>query len=215
MKMPRILIACECSGRMREAFRARGWDAWSCDLKPAEDNSPFHIQGDALLAIENEKWDAMIAHPVCKFLANSGVRWMWNEDGTKNQPRWDDALAGASFFKALCEAPIRYKAIENPIQHKYALQMHGQGKATQYVQPWMHGHMESKSTGFWLYNLPPLLHSNNVYEEMMKLPASQRNRIHRMPPGPNRETERSRTFPGIANACAEQWGSYMEKELKK
>lgn len=218
MKTPSILIACECSGRVREAFRRRGWDAWSCDLKPAEDGSPYHLVGDALEAIRIgswvDSWDAMIAHPVCRYLANSGVRWLVDKEGNINQERWELAQLGADFFRSLCEAPIRFRAIENPIQHKYALQMHEQGKATQYIQPWQHGHTESKATGLWLYNLPKLVPSNVVYDEMMALPVAERNKVHRMPPGPEREANRSRTYQGIANAMADQWGAYMERELR-
>lgn len=213
MKRPSILIACECSGIMRDAFLARGWDAWSCDLKPDETARGPHIQGDALAAISFRRWDAMIAHPVCRYLTNAGTRWLYNTDGTRNEARWRDMEDGAGFFRALYHAPIRFKVIENPIQHKHAISLHGCGKATQYVQPWMHGHPESKATGFWLAGLPKITPTNNVRHIMDGLPAKERNRIHYMSPGPDREAERSRTYPGIAAACAEQWGSFMEAEL--
>lgn len=213
MRQLSILIACECSGRMRDAFRARGWDAWSCDLKPDETGTGPHIQGDALEAIHFRRWDAMIAHPVCRYLTNSGVCWLYDKDGGRNEQRWIDMQAGADFFRDLVNAPIRFKAIENPIQHKYAVEAHGCGKASQFVQPWMFGHPEQKATGFWLRNLPPLKPTNNVKDYMMTLPDNQRQRIHYMPPGPDREAERSRTLPGIAQACADQWGAFMEKML--
>lgn len=205
----KVLVACEYSGRVREAFNKRGHDAWSCDILPADDKSCKHIQGD-VLGILDQGWDLMIAHPPCTYLTNSGVCHLWNKDEygdtERNEERWKNLEEGAAFFKALIEAPIDKIAVENPIMHKYARDLIGHGKATQYVQPWMFGHMEQKATGLWLKNLPKLVPTNNVKEEMMKLPKSERQRLHYLSPGPDRWKERSTTFQGLADAMATQWG---------
>lgn len=194
----KVLIACEYSGIVREAFNAKGHDAWSCDLLPTEIPGKHH-QGD-VFEIINDGWDLMIAHPPCTYLSNSGVSWLH-----KDKSRWAKMEAGAMFFKSLLEAKIGKKAIENPIMHKYAKEIIG-CKQTQMVQPWMFGHPESKATCLWLEGLPLLKETNNVKEEMLKLPDSQRQRLHYLPPSPDRWKERSRTFKGIAEAMAEQWG---------
>ena len=188
----RVLVACEYSGRTREAFRRLGHDAWSCDLLPSEDDSEFHIQGDVLGVIENNQWDLMIAHPPCTYLCNSGVSWLY-----KIEERWEQMREGAEFFKALMDAPIERIAIENPIMHKYAVEIIGR-RQDQLVQPWQFGHGETKATGFWLKNLPPLEPTNIV--------EGREQRLHRLPPSPDRWKERSRTYQGIADAMAEQWG---------
>lgn len=188
----RVLVACEYSGRTREAFRKLGHDAWSCDLLPSEDDSEFHIQGDVFGVIEHNQWDLMVAHPPCTYLCNSGVSWLHRVEG-----RWEQMREGAKFFKALMDAPIERIAIENPIMHKYAVEIIGR-RQDQIVQPWMFGHGETKATGFWLKNLP-LLEPTNVVE-------GREQRLHRLPPSPDRWKERSRTYQGIADAMAQQWG---------
>jgi hypothetical protein len=194
----KVLVACEYSGIVREAFKAKGHDVWSCDLLPTEIPGNHH-QGD-ILEIINDGWDLMIAHPPCTYLSNSGVCWLH-----KDKTRWEKMGGGAMFFKNLLEANISKKAIENPVMHKYAKEIIGR-KQTQIVQPWMFGHPESKATCLWLEGLPLLKETNNVKEEMLKLPDSQRQRLHYLPPSPDRWKERSRTFRGIADAMAEQWG---------
>ena len=194
----KVLIACEYSGIVREAFKAKGHDAWSCDLLPTEISGNHH-QGD-VFEIINDGWDLMIAHPPCTYLSNSGVSWLH-----KDKSRWAKMEGGAMFFKSLWEAKISKKAIENPIMHKYAKEIIG-CKQTQMVQPWMFGHPESKATCLWLEGLPLLKETNNVKEEMLKLPDSQRQRLHYLPPSSDRWKERSRTFKGIAQAMAEQSG---------
>lgn len=194
----KVLVACEYSGIVRESFRAKGHDAWSCDLLPTEIPGNHH-QGD-VFDIINDGWDLMVAHPPCTYLSNSGVSWLH-----KNEGRWAKMEEGAMFFKKLLEANIKMKAIENPIMHKYAKEIIGR-KQTQIVQPWMFGHPESKATCLWLEGLMPLTETNNVKDEMLKLPDSQRQRLHYLPPSPDRWKERSRTFKGIALAMAEQWG---------
>lgn len=195
----KVLVACEYSGRVREAFRAKGHDAWSCDLEEAEDGSEFHIQGD-VMPLLCQGWDLMIAHPPCTFMTNAGVRWLKD-----NPKRWSDLEEAAQFFLALWNAPIPKKCLENPIMHKYAKDMIGI-QQEQVIQPWMFGHMEQKATCLWLNGLPKLEETNNVKSEMMQLPYSERAKIHCAPPGKDRWKFRSRTYQGIADAMAEQWG---------
>lgn len=195
----RVLVACEYSAIVRDAFRAKGHDAWSCDILPTEGDPAHHIQGD-VLEILNDGWDMMIAHPECTFLTNSGVTWLH-----KDVKRWIKLFEAADFFKAMLDAPIDKIAVENPIMHKYAKRLIGQ-KQAQVIQPWMFGHTEQKATCLWLKGLPLLTETKNVKEEMMKLPDNERQRLHYLPPSKDRWKERSRTFQGIANAMADQWG---------
>ena len=195
----KILIACEYSGRVRQAFEKMGHDVLSCDCEPAEDGAANHYQGD-IRDVLYEGWDMMIAHPPCTYLTNSGVHWLH-----KDPERWAKLDDGAAFFKMLLDAPIPKKAIENPIMHKYAKERIGGIKQTQVIQPWMFGHMEQKATCLWLLGLPLLDPTNNVKSEMMLLPKRERERLHYLPPSPTRWKERSRTYLGIADAMASQW----------
>ncbi len=190
--MSRVLVACEYSGRVREAFRKLGHDAWSCDLLPAEDESEFHEQcdvGDILF----DKWDLVIAHPPCTYLCNSGVRWLKTEEG-----RWQQMEMACRFFKMFLELPR--VCIENPIMHGHAKKLIGV-QQSQVIQPWQFGHGETKATCLWLKDLPKLVPTNIV--------EGREGRVHAMPPGPDRWKERSRTYQGIANAMAEQWGPWL------
>ena len=195
-----VLISCEYSGRTRSAFRALGHNVWSCDLLPSVDKSPRHIQGDVLDVIKSRDWDLMIAHPPCTYLSNSGVCHLHTDPA-----RWYKLDDGAAFFKTLLEADIPKIAIENPIPHKYAVERIGR-KYDQLVQPWMFGHKERKATCFWLKGLDKLTETDNVREEMLKLPKREQQRLHYLSPGPNRWKIRSTTFQGIADAMAKQWG---------
>jgi len=195
----RVLIACEFSGIVREAFAKRGHDAWSCDLEDTE-ISGKHIIGD-VLGILDAGWDLMIAHPPCTYLTNSGVCWLYKEEG-----RWQKLGEGVEFFRKLLHAPVKYKAIENPIPHKYAVALIGR-KYDQIVQPWQFGHAERKATCFWLEGLPELNETDNVKEEMLSLPKNKQQRLHYLPPSKERSKLRSKTFKGIADAMADQWGS--------
>lgn len=193
----RVLIACEFSGAVRRAFRARGCDAWSCDLLPSEDGSPYHVIGDvrALLWLG---WDMMVAHPPCTFLAHSGLRWLYVGGKKVNGMdfrRWSDMTTGAGFFNEMVNAPINKICVENPRMHPYARKLCGE--PTQYVQPWQFGHGEVKETGFRLRNLRPLIPSNIVDGRYAA--------VHRARPSPSRWKERSRTYEGIAQAMAAQW----------
>lgn len=180
----KILIACEFSGTVREAFAARGHDAWSCDLLPTEIPGN-HIQGD-VLAVINDGWDMMIAHPPCTHLAVSGARWFKHK-----QTEQAEAL---EFVRQLMNAPIDKIAIENPV----SIISSRIRKPEQIIQPWQFGHGETKATCLWLKGLPLLIPTDIV--------EGRENRIHRMAPSENRWKERSRTFAGIAKAMSEQWG---------
>jgi len=184
----RVLVACEFSGIVREAFRNRGHDAWSCDLLSTEIPGQ-HIQGD-VLKILNGDWDLMIAHPPCTRLCNSGVMWL------KRRNLWEDMVNGANFFNKFKNAKISKICIENPIPHKYAVQIIG--KYDQVIQPWQFGHGETKATCLWLKGLPALKPTEIVTGRVQ--------RLHRLPPSNDRAKLRSITYQGIADAMAEQWG---------
>jgi hypothetical protein len=200
----KVLVACEFSGVVRDAFIARGHDAMSCDLLPT-DSPGLHYEGD-LFDIIADGWDLMIAHPPCTYLTNSGVTWLYRQPD-----RWKHLIEGAVFFRNLLEVPIPRIAIENPIMHKWAAQIIGR-RQDQVVQPWMFGHAEQKATGLWLKNLKPLDETNNVKKVLETLPDNQRQRLHWLPPSPDRAKLRSTTFQGIANAMAEQWGRQSVEE---
>lgn len=182
----RVLIACEFSGTVRDAFAARGHDAWSCDLLPSEKRGK-HIQCDVWRLIEGEdERDLMIAHPPCTHLAVSGARWFKDKQAEQAE--------AVRFFMGLATANIPRICIENPV----SIMSTCWRKPDQIIQPWMFGHGETKATCLWLKSLP-LLTPTNIVD-------GREARVHRMPPGPNRWKERSRTFQGIAEAMAEQWG---------
>jgi site-specific DNA-cytosine methylase len=181
----RVLVACEFSGAVRDAFASLGHDAWSCDILPSE-RAGNHIQGD-VLDVLRERWDIMIAHPPCTHLAVSGARWF-------SAKRAEQAEA-LGFVRALLDAPIPHIALENPV----SIISSRIRKPDQIIQPWQFGHGETKATCLWLKNLPPLVPT--------KIVDGREARVHRMPPSPDRWRERSRTFPGIAAAMASQWGS--------
>lgn len=204
----KVLVACEFSGRVREAFRKLGHDAWSCDIIPSDDNSPYHIQDDVLKHLD-DGWDMMIAHPPCTYLTNAGVTWLTKQPGRKAK-----MIDGAKFFKTLMDAPIPKIAIENPIMHKYAIEIIGR-RQDQVIQPWMFGHAERKATCLWLKGLPPLEETNNVKEEMLKLPKNIQQRLHYLPPSKDRWKLRSTTYQGIADAMANQWGKPKSTEKTK
>jgi site-specific DNA-cytosine methylase len=189
----RVLVACEFSGIVRDAFIARGHDAVSCDLLPSERPGP-HIVGDVLEVIGGIPdtyqdwvyWDLMIAHPPCTHLSVSGARWFKDKQVAQGQ-----ALA---FVRELLDAPIPRIAIENPV----SIISSRIRKPDQIIQPWQFGHGEVKATCLWLKNLPKLVPT--------AIHPGREARVHRMPPGPNRWRERSRTFEGVADAMADQWG---------
>lgn len=193
----RVLVACEYSGRVRDAFLRRGHDAVSCDLLPSETPGP-HIQGDVLPLLQ-EPWDLVIAHPPCTYLSNSGVRWLYLPGGEVDYDRWAAMEEAAMFFNACFDANAPKVAVENPVMHKYGREFCGPADFT--VQPWQFGDNEKKRTCFWTRGLPPLRPTSHLDG------STAGESVHRAPPGPDRWKERSRTFPGIAEAIADQWGS--------
>ena len=190
MKKLRVLIACEYSGRVRDAFLALGHDAISCDLLPTDAPGP-HYQGD-VFDIVNQGFDLMVCHPPCTHLAVSGARHF---EAKKSSGIQDEAL---DFVRRLLAVNIPMIALENPI----SIISTRIRKPDQVLQPWMFGHGEVKATCLWLKGLPKLVPTNIV--------SGREARVHKMPPGPNRWKERSRTLPGIAAAMANQWGNYKE-----
>ena len=183
----RVIVACEYSGRVREAFRNIGHDAWSCDIIESEDDSEFHIQ-TCIEDVINDGWDLMVAHPPCTHLAVSGARHFKAKQESGVQ---QEAL---DFVRLLLEADIPKIALENPI----SIISSKIRKPDQVIQPWQFGHGETKATCLWLKGLPKLVPTNIV--------DGREQRIHKMPPSPTRWKERSRTYQGIADAMAKQWG---------
>ena len=206
----KILVACEFSGVVRRAFAARGHDAWSCDFLPAEDCSNRHIVGDVRDHL-GDGWDLlMIAHPPCTRLCNSGVRWLKTPPPGKTLEQMQAELReGAELFSDCWNADIDMIAAENPIMHKYAKALiRNYAPPAQIVQPWWFGEPYFKATGIYLKRLPKLVATN-----MLTPPAKgtrehkEWSRVHRASPGPDRWKDRSRTYQGIADAMADQWGA--------
>ena len=216
--MARVLVACEFSGIVRNAFLDRGHDAWSCDLLPSEDRTNRHIVGDVRDHL-NDGWDLLIVcHPPCTRLCRSGRRWL-SGPGKMTPPKqlpkgrtWESMKAefreGVDLFTACWQAPVERIAIENPEMHDLARDaMPADLPKPQMVQPFWFGHPEYKSTGWYLKNLPELVETNRLPEpERGSSEWKDWNRVWRMSPGKNRGHERSRFFPGMAKALADQWG---------
>lgn len=205
----RILIGCEYSGRVRDAFARRGHTAVSCDLRPTEAPNGWHVQGDVLRLLD-QRWDLLIAHPYCTFNANSSNKWLSHPEDSKlpfdkrrrhpSYPnRWEDFLKGVKFFKEFQNANVKRIAIENSQPHGHCMER--VGKYSQIIQPWMFGVPESKGAALWLTNLPLLVptHKKSDYDEIHQS-------CWKMGPGPEREKERSRTHKAVAEAFAAQWG---------
>jgi hypothetical protein len=219
----KVLIACEESQRVCTAFRELGHEAYSCDIQePSGGHPEWHILGDVLEVLNPDtengcilfdtmngqshmvhKWDLIVAHPPCTHLAVSGMRWF--KEGVKPRYLQDEA---ADFFMRFVNADCEHIAVENPI----CIMSTRYRKPDQIINPFQFGHKQQKKTCLWLKNLPKLIETNNVYTEMMKLPEKERTAIWQM--GSGHAKERSKTFPGIAKAMAEQWGDYIEKEAE-
>ncbi|WP_444460433.1 hypothetical protein [Rhodobacter capsulatus] len=213
----RGLIGCETSGVMRRAFAARGHDMWSVDLLPAEDGSNRHIRGD-LRDYLDEGWDFLaVCHPPCTRLCNSGVRWLHvPPPGRSLAEMWAELDEGAALFSACWRAPIARVAIENPVMHKHArARLPADLPRPQIVQPWWFGDPAFKATGWYLRGLPALVPTNRLVPPR-KAEEPERHAewsaIHRASPGPDRWKIRSRTFQGLAEACADQWGGFVEQQ---
>lgn len=199
----KVLVACEYSGIVREAFASKGHDAWSCDLLPTDKPSDKHIQGDVLEIINND-WNLIIAHPPCTHLSVSGAaRWAEKVADGRQQ-------AAIKFVEDIWNANCPFIAIENPVG---ALSTRSKlGKASQYIQPYEFGHAEQKKTGLWLKGLPKLIPTDVI--DVSNLPDNQRQRLHYLPPSKDRWKIRSTTFQGIADAMADQWGNLRQETLQ-
>jgi site-specific DNA-cytosine methylase len=192
----KILVACEESQAVTKAFRAKGHEAYSCDLYPCSGGHPeWHLQQDVIPLLE-QQWDMIIAFPPCTDLAVSGAAWFEEKRKDGRQQ------ASIAFFMLFTKARCDKVCIENPIGIMSTLYR----KPDQIVQPWMFGHPESKATCFWLKGLTRLSQTNNVKDLFDSLPKNQQQKMHYLPPSKDRAMLRSKTFPGIANAMAEQWG---------
>jgi len=212
-----VLIGCEESQAVCIEFRRLGFNAFSCDLQDCSGGHPeWHIKGDIFEELEKKIYDLSIIHPPCDFLANSGNRWFYHPEDKDKPASWrrphpvyptrhEDRQNAVNFFLKLRWAKYCTKkmVLENPIPNNYLIEQ--AGKYHQIIQPWMFGHGETKATCLWLYGLPKLKPTNIV--------EGREQRIFKMAPGIDRKKERSKTFPGIAKAMAEQWGEYLINKL--
>lgn len=198
----KVLVAGEFSGIVRDAFAARGHNAWSCDLLPSERPAGQHYQGD-VREILGEYWDLILAHPDCTYITNSGVRWLMEKDDgdskiLKGARRWAAMWESCEFFRIFLEHPCHRIVIENPVPHKYAARWIGKPYSMS-LQPWQYGHQDTKRTCLWLKNLPKL-------KPTKIMPPPYNGTCHEESPGDDRWMNRSRTYQGIADALAEQYG---------
>lgn len=210
-----FIVGMECSGITRNALRVRGIDAWSCDIQAAEDNSPFHIQDDVFTVVRSRVWKRGIMHPVCRYLTRAGIKHLFANPGqmplVPDEERWHKMLSAAAFFKALLDLPFPV-VCENPRMHPYGLNALRIWPFCS-TQPHKHGDKAFKETMFWRNDnsFMPLIDTNALEVPKFKTPEYKEwSAVFRMPPGVNREKDRSRTYPGIANAMANQWGKENE-----
>jgi hypothetical protein len=209
----KVLVACEESQAVTKEFRALGHEAYSCDILPCSGGHPeWHIQGDALQEANSGRYDLMVAHPPCTYLAVSGNRWLYNKDGSKNEERWENRNKALFFVKQLMDAPIRYIAIENPIS-VISSQIR---KPNQIVQPYMFGDEAKKTTCLWTKNLPLLTATKIVSQGEFVEWTDKKGKVKRMAKwydeargSKDRAKLRSKTFPGIAKAIATQYSQYI------
>lgn len=199
----KVLVACEYSGVVRDAFIREGHEAISCDLLPSESNLGEHYQGDARDIID-DSFDLLIAHPPCTYLCNSGVSWL-----KKDESRWQKLDEAADFFRLFLEAPIPKICVENPVMHRYALERIGGVKQTQSIQPYQFGHDASKKTCLWLKNLPKLESTKYIEPRIVNGLKRWSNQTdsgqNNLGPSENRWKIRSATYEGVAKAMAKQW----------
>lgn len=196
------MVACEYSGIVRDAFIQEGFDAVSCDLDQGKGEGP-HLQRDALEVMKEKEWDAVIAHPPCTYLCNSGVRWLKEREGREEKMK-----KGAKFFKQFLDADIDYIAVENPVMHKYAVEIIGRRQDFT-CQPWQFGDAEKKRVCWWTKNLPELEPTDIVPED------EREAKVHNMAPSEDRGKKRSEFFPGMAKAMAKQWGKVIREGQKQ
>lgn len=223
-----VLIGCERSGTVRDAFRALGHNAWSNDLAYDEDTGEtivpegiwdrYHLTGDVRTylyapAPEGGRWDLFIAHPPCTYLANSGSKHLYIDMKAENgryEPRWENMRKGAAFYREMYDAPVDHVCVENPVMVGHARELIGRLQHVQTIQPHMFGHLEVKATMLALRGLPPLVPTNDVKTETMALPYAERAKVHYASPGKDRRAKRSKTYDGIAEAMAAQWGAWVQ-----
>lgn len=199
--MALILLGCEESQEVCKAFRSRGHEAYSNDIIDCSGGHPeWHIKSDVRDAIKMKPWDMAIFFTPCTFSTLSGVRWMYNPDGSINSDRLKGLKEYAGLLRDCLNSDVPLVACENPIPHRYAVEVIGR-KYDQIIQPWMFGHGETKATCLWLKNLPKIIPTNIV--------SGREQRIAKLPPTPDRAKLRSKTFPGIADAFADQWGNLL------
>lgn len=217
MTAPRVLIGCERSGVLRRAFLARGFDAWSNDLEPADDGSNRHIRGNLLDHLD-DGWDLLaVMHPPCTVLCNSGGRWLYiggKKINGRNESRWAELERAAAFYRACRErGNIRRRALENPVMHRHAIRLTGRSRV-QFVQPWWFGDPFFKATGFELINLHEIQATNRLTPPRAGTDEHKAwSRVHRQSGwgkhAADRARARSETFPGMADALADQWGAQL------
>lgn len=233
----RVLVACEESQAVTKAFRSLGHEAYSCDFLPCSGGHPeWHLQKDANLLLAysnlytkdygalgdgvNDRWDLVISFPPCTDLAVSGARWFDKKRLSGEQEASIEFFFNCWFYSHCTENPVgimgggRYIKKWFPKLYDIMKQNRFPFKPTQTIHPWQFGHMETKATCLWLNDLPNLVPTNNVYEEMMKLPYGQRAKVHYASPGPERAKIRSKTYSGIAEAMANQWSNYIMNNFK-
>jgi hypothetical protein len=203
----RVLIACEESQTVCKAFRAKGFDAYSCDIQDCSGGHPeWHLKGDVLQHI-NKGWDLIIAHPPCTYLSKAGARWLY-AGGKVNEARMKQGLEAKAFFQAMLDAECKYIAVENPTP----LKVYQLPEASQAIQPWQFGHPYSKRTLLWLKNLPKLIPTNILTDYRPYLPSNtggkKRGQSYSIGVSKNAK-ESSKTFKGVAEAMADQWGAIL------
>lgn len=208
----RVLIGCETSGEVRRAFLDRGFDAWSCDLLPADDGSNRHIVSDIRDLLDGGWHFMAVMHPPCTRLCNSGVRWLHKPPrGRTHEEMWAELDEGAALFSACWNADIPFVAVENPIMHRHAKErIRNYEPPAQTVQPWWFGETAFKATSLYLRNLPKLTATERLERPKAGTEAHKRwSAIHRASPGKDRWKTRSKTFTGIADAMGDQWGTHL------
>ncbi|MDI7862546.1 hypothetical protein MRS76_11295 [Rhizobiaceae bacterium n13] len=214
----KVLVGCETSGIVRRAFADRGHDAWSCDLLPSVDRSNRHMICD-IREVLHEGWDLLaVMHPPCTRLCNSGVRWLSEPPpGRTLEEMWADLDEGAALFSDCWNAPIPRIAVENPVMHKHAKErIRNYRQPAQTIQPWWFGDPAFKATSFYLRGLPRLVETNRLTPPRAGTDEHKAwSKVHRAPPGPDRWKIRSETFPGIADAMADQWGGFAFERFAK
>jgi hypothetical protein len=205
--MSGVIIGCEYSATVRDAFRARGHDAWSCDILPTEGDPHWHIQGDIIDALKSRWWRLAILHIPC-----TGMGVCGNRTYGVGKPKHHERIRAVHWSCEVVETALRHAdhvAVENPASVIFPILRKEYNADVQYVQPWQHGHPEQKKTGLALWNLPRLTPTNDVYEYMMTLPRKERERVFFMSPGEDRGKERARFYPGLGDAMAAQWGALL------